>query len=362
VPPGTEWTETVLYSFTGGTDGKLPASGVIFDEAGNLYGTTHYGGANGLGTVFELSPPAAGESQWTESVLYSFQGGTTDGNYPTFTGVVFDQSGDLYGVTNFGGTSYTGSGGNPHGCGIGCGVVYKLAPPATLGTPWTETVIHFFNGTDGAAPQSTPIFDVRGNLYGLTHGGGRYLDGTVYRLTPPAAGESTWGFRVLYEFGSGPSDSSIPQGSLTLHGKGVLYGTGWGGQYGNGTVFQVVPPAVTGGAWTESAIYSFSGGNDGSFPQLANVVFNAAGNIYGTTWRGGNSTECYAGCGTVFEVSPPEAGSSDWTETILHIFPATAKDGSQPVSGVMLGKHGELYGVTPSGGTGGEGAVYAIIP
>ncbi len=119
VPPSTQWTETVLYSFTGGSDGQYPAAGLIFDTAGNLYGTTKEGGANGLGTVFELSPPAAGESQWTESVLHSFQGGPTDGEFPDFDGVVFDQSGNLYGVTPVGGS--------------GGGVVYKLAPSSTAG-------------------------------------------------------------------------------------------------------------------------------------------------------------------------------------------------------------------------------------
>ncbi len=125
-----------------------------------------------------------------------------------------------------------------------------------------------------------------------------------------------------------------------------------------------MPPAVTGGAWTENFLHNFTGGNDGVEPEGSKLVFDKAGNFYGTT-RGNysiGSTCDTSNCGAVFELSPPAAGSSDWSETILHAFPATAKDGADPISGVMLGKHGELYGVTPIGGAGGEGAVYMVVP
>src|ERR1700728_3008703 len=356
-PPSTQWTETVLYSFTGGSDGQNPNAGVIFDAAGNLYGTTTNGGAAGLGTVFELTPPAAGGGQWTESILHSFLGGPADGAHPVGAGVAFDHSGNLYGVTSIGGIPYTGSGGNDFCATLGCGIVYKLEPPATPGAPWTETVLHYFNGPQGWFPIGSPIFDTRGNLYGETNRGGRHIIGNVYRLTPPAAGESTWGFRILYQFGTATTDSGNPGGSLTLHGDGVLYGTTCC------DVFQLVPPAVVGGTWTENVLHNFTGGNDGTGPAAVDLVFDRAGNLYGTTEYGGeNGGACRSYdeeyCGTVFELSPPAAGSADWTETILHDFPATAKDGSEPLAGVILGKHGELYGVTPIGGAGGEGAAY----
>lgn len=361
VPPSTEWTETVLHSFAGGSDGQNPNAGLIFDAAGNLYGTTTNGGTAGLGTVFELTPPAAGQSQWTESILYSFLGGPADGAYPKSAGVTFDQAGNLYGFTSLGGIPYTGNGGDNDFCTNGCGIVYKLAPPATAGAPWTETVLHYFNGRQGWYPIGSPMFDARGNLYGETLLGGHYLIGEVYRLTPPAAGELTWGFKVLYPFGTVTTDSGNPGGSLTLHGDGVLYGTTCC------DVFQLVPPAVVGGAWTENVLHNFTGATDGAGPNAVDLVFDRAGNLYGTTEFGGeNGGDCnsYDGeyCGTVFELSPPAAGSSDWSETILHNFPATTKDGSAPASGVMFGKNGELYGVASEGGAHGEGAVYAIIP
>jgi uncharacterized repeat protein (TIGR03803 family) len=365
VPPSTEWTETVLYSFTGGSDGQYPYAGLTFDAAGNLYGTTNEGGTSGLGTVFELTPPTAGGGQWTESVLYSFLGGPADGASPKSDGVAFDHSGNLYGVTTAGGIPYTYTGSGGYFCALNyptnaCGVVYKLAPPATPGAPWTETVLHYFNGPQGWYPIGSPIFDARGNLYGEAANGGRHNIGNVYRLTPPAAGESAWGFKTLYLFGTATTDSGNPGGSLTLHGDGVLYGTTCC------NVFQLVPPAVTGGAWIENILHNFAGGNDGIFPGAVNLVFDKAGNLYGTTQAGGGNGGCNvygeAFCGTAFELSPPAAGSSNWSETILHDFSATAKDGSAPLAGVISGKNGEFYGVTSKGGAGGEGAVYAIIP
>ncbi len=363
VPPSNQWTETVLYNFAGGSDGALPQAVLTFDAAGNLYGTTNRGGASQEGVVFEVSPPAAGESAWTESVLYSFQGGTADGAYPQYQGVVFDHAGNIYGVTPLGGLDYS----EDKHCGTnGCGVIYELSPPATAGNPWTETILHYFNGGQGSEGAGTPIFDVKGNLYGEAIGGGESGGGLVYRLTPPPAGETAWTFKVLYAFAGGASnDARYPQGSLTLHGGGVLYGTALGGQYGLGTVFQLTPPGTTGGAWTENVLYNFSSGSDGAYPLAETLIFDKAGNIYGTTANGGGdgSSQCtYGGCGTVFELTPPAAGGADWTETILHSFPTVVKDAASPISGVIFGKNGNLYGVTPSGGSGGLGTVFSVVP
>ena len=165
----TNWNEKVLHSFNG-TDGAGPYAGLIFDAAGNLYGTTVGGGTYGGGTVFELKPAVGGG--WAEQVLHSFGNNAgnrnQDGNRP-YDGLIFDAAGNLYGVT-YGGGTYT------------YGTAFELTP--TAGGGWTEQVLHSFNGTDGAGPQAGLIFDADGNLYGTTAGGGTYNDGTVFELTP----------------------------------------------------------------------------------------------------------------------------------------------------------------------------------
>jgi uncharacterized repeat protein (TIGR03803 family) len=355
--PSTVWTESVLYSFTGGSDGDDPVAGVILDAAGNLYGTTSAGGASGHGTVFELSPPAAGETDWTESMLYSFQGGTGDGDKP-LRGVVFDGAGNLYGTTFQGGLIDGGY------CRAGCGTVFQLAPPTTAGGAWTETVIHFFFGGQGSFPLAAPILDAKGDLYGTTRSGGKADAGLVYRLAPPAAGQTTWAYKVLHAFAGGSTDGAAPFAGVTLHGKGVLYGTtanGGSGQFG--TVFQLAPPAIAGGAWIETVLFNFSGlhvvPNDAANP-AGNLVFDAAGNIYGMAGGGGDYNDCFAGCGAVFQLSPPAAGSSAWTETLLHTF-GSGKDTASPSGGLVFGKNGVLFGVSLIGGSKNEGTVFGVV-
>ena len=379
VPPSKQWIETVIHDFTGGSsgslDGRYPQGGVVFDAAGNLYGTA-VGGANGLGVIFELSPPATEGDEWTESLLYSFKGGVTDGaftngplgtEYPGSEGVVFDGSGNLYGVTPIGGSSIQEYG----YCLYGCGVLYKLTPPTTSGGSWTETVLHSFKAKQGAVyPVGTPIFDGKGNLYGATEGGsgnGHDLGAAAYRLSPPATEGGAWIYRVLYTFSPFSGMGYGPQSSLTFHNSGRLYGTTeFAGPYVGGTVFELVPPAVAGGEWTQNVLYNFGNGTDGAYP-LANVTFDKAGNLYGTTWIGGTGTtssSCYyRGCGTVFKLSPPASEGGDWTETILHSFgPPSTTDGSEPMIGFIVWKNGVLFGVTPTGGRGGEGTVFGVVP
>ena len=193
-PDGT-WTERVLYSFTGGADGLIPLAGLVFDAAGNLYGTTGYGGADGSGVVFKLAPNPDGT--WTESVLYSFTG-YADGSIPG-AGLIFDPTGNLYGTTTSGGPFSAGE------CPAGCGVVFKLAPNPD-GT-WTESVLHSFTGADGQYPRAGLVFDVAGNLYGTTNGGGPDNDGVVFKLKPNLDG--TWTESVLYSFKDG-ADGGFP--------------------------------------------------------------------------------------------------------------------------------------------------------
>jgi uncharacterized repeat protein (TIGR03803 family) len=356
VPPGARWTETVLYSFTGGRDGSQPLAGLIFDQAGNVYGTTSEGGAAGLGTVFELTPPADPESQWVASTLHSFQGGTHDGATPV-AGVVFDKSGNLYGTTNEGGISFAST------CSRGCGTVFQLTPPVISGAAWTETVIHYFNSGQGASPRDVPIFDTMDYLYGTASKGGLNASGVVFRLAPPASPGGAWTYKVLHAFaGAKTTDSASPYGGLTLH-AGRLYGTATaGGAHNWGTVFQLVPPSVAGGAWTENILFSLDG-THGGFPS-ANVIFDKAGNLYSTTYEGGGIGTCYLdGCGTVFKLTPSVTQSAAWTETVLHSFPnAGGEDGSRPSGGLIFGKNDVLLGVTSGGGLGSQGTVFGIVP
>jgi uncharacterized repeat protein (TIGR03803 family) len=231
---GGGWTETILHTF-GYKDGERPYGDVIFDAAGNLYGTTAAGGYQGQGTVFELEPAAGGG--WTEKILHSFnRGHGHDGTYPTY-GVIFDTAGNLYGATTYGG-AYGGTNGG--------GTVFELTRTAG---GWTEKVLHSFGGMDGYQPYGGVIFDAAGNLYGTTAYGGKGGEkcnngvgangcGTLFELTPQPDG--TWTETVLHFFGQG-KDVSDPYGSLIFDASGNLYGTGGGGAYGWGAVFEFKP-------------------------------------------------------------------------------------------------------------------------
>ena len=361
VAPKTAWTEIVLYNFTAGIHGGEPQAGVIFDKAGNLYGTTTRAGDFRHGTVFQLTPPATPGGKWTESTLHSFDPASGDGSSPVGE-LALDSAGNLYGVTEYGGANQRLACANS--IHPGCGAVFQLSPPATPGGTWTETILHSFNYGQGGFPEGGAILDANGVLYGTTYEGGLYGDGVVYKLAPPAVEGGAWAYRVIHAFhpASGSSEGGYPRSALTLHGSGVLYGTTWAqGTYGGGTVFQLVPPASAGGAWIENVLYSFgSATGDGSAP-AANVIFGSAGNIFGTTSSGGAmTTSCsIPGCGAIFQLTPPATDGGAWTETILHSFPSTQTDGARPTGGLILSK-GVLFGVTQSSGTNGEGTVYAV--
>ena len=327
----------VLHSFTNnGTDGIVPDGGVIFDGAGNLYGTTFEGGTSSEGTVYELTP--AGGGGWTEKVLHSFDQNGTDGSFPAAS-LIFDSAGNLYGTTTSGGT-YTK------------GTVFELTPAA--GGTWTEKVLYSFNGngTDGYAPYSGLVFDSAGNLYGTAYYGGTYSRGTVFELTPQAGG--TWTEQVLHSFGNG-TDASAPFAGLTFDTAGNLYGTtevggtsGGCAPYGCGTVFELTPQS--GGGWTERVVYSFANnGTDGTVPK-AGVTFDAAGNVYGTTYQGGTYN-----LGALFELTPAAGGT--WTEQVLHNF-GNGTDGAYPYARLIFDTAGNLYGTTYQGGSYGGGTVF----
>jgi uncharacterized repeat protein (TIGR03803 family) len=239
---GTLWNETILYTFTGGTDGANPSNGsLIADSNGTLYGTTINGGGSGNGTVYKLTPPTGGGTQWSFTVLYTFprvtsSNGEADGAHPPAAPLVFDNRGALYGTTR--------AGGSCQNCGGGYGTVYKLTPPASgapPGTPWVETVLYYFmGGADGYSPDGGVILGGDGALYGTTSQGGAGW-GSIYKLTPPASG-TIWTKIVLHNFSMAP-DGNVPYSGVIFDRHSTMYGTTADGgaappQY-NGTVFQV---------------------------------------------------------------------------------------------------------------------------
>jgi uncharacterized repeat protein (TIGR03803 family) len=338
---GGGWTEKNLHNFGADRDdGNDPYASLIFDAAGNLYGTTHGGGVFTLGTVFELSPGPGGG--WTEKILYNFK---NLGNGGSDAGLTLDAAGNLYGTELQGGA-------------YGFGMVFELSP--TSSGRWTETVLHQFGTGDAHYPIAGVIFDGAGNLYGTTSQGGNYDQGAVFELSPKAGGG--WTEKILHHFNpSNGSDGGVPYSTLIFDTAGNLYGTtSVGGPSGSGTVFELTP--APNGSWTETILHDFSGPpSDGTFP-YARLMFDGAGNLYGTTINGGPSNNC----GTVFELSPMPGGS--WTENILHEFDdysnSSSKDGCGPmgVGGVVFDALGNLYGTTLAGGTYGQGTVFEIKP
>ncbi len=341
--------ETVLVSLT---TNAAPEAGLVAGNDGVLYGTANGGGSIGEGAVFSLTPPAKGQSSWTQTTLYSFQGGT-DGTHPQ-GGLTPDGQGGFYGGTATGG-------GNP--CTAfeqtSCGTVYHLTPPGQGEQNWTEDVIYAFHGQDGEYPVETLTLDpTTGILYGVTLGGGQWSAGEVYSLTPPGQGQTEWTENVLYSF-TGGVDGGFPYTYITLGPNGVLYGTTTTGGVngGNGAVFQLIPPTGGQTTWTETVLYSFNGWGDcdGEFPD-AGLVADASGNFYSTTDGGG--CDDY---GTVFELSPPTGGQASWTEQVLYAFPG-GKAGALPANDIIMDANGSIYSATAAGGMANNGVVFKLSP
>lgn len=342
---------TVLHTFVGSpNDGAAPDGSLTEDSAGNLYGTTIGGGtecqsSGGCGTVFKLT------ADGTETVLYSFcaQANCEDGVGPEGN-LVEDSAGNLYGTTPGGGAN-------------GLGTVFKVEPDGT------ESVVYSFcsqnNCTDGASPVSGLIMDESGNLYGTTENGGTGVCadgcGTVFKIAPDGAET------VLHAFAGYPGDGSWPLAGLYPDGAGNLYGTtsrggnttncDYYGTYGCGTVFEV----AAGG--TESMVYSFCAEEncpDGEYP-WSGVIEDSSGTLYGTTVQGGTGSDCEqgTGCGTVFKIA------SDNTESVIYSFCSTSNcsDGYIPDAGVTADKKGNLYGTTLYGGSNqhSAGTIFRIM-
>jgi uncharacterized repeat protein (TIGR03803 family) len=341
------WTESVLHAFTSDEDNN-PDAGVVFDASGNLYGMNNLG--PDTGDVYQLVPQAGGG--WSENILQKFWG-AFNGNPQG--GMTFDASGNLYGTAGW-------------GCGDGTSCVFEMTPS---NGSWTFNQLYqfSFSGPDGWYPSgTTPIFDAKGNIYATTafggnfgcspYGNGCYGLGVVFELTP--SGNGTWIETVLHKF-TGGKDGESPTCPLVFDVAGNLYGTSYaGGEYGNGNVFRLVPNAN--GTWTEQVLHQFTGGEDGSTPD-GGVTFDAAGNLYGVARTGG----AY-GYGVVFQLSPTASGGVKYR--VVHAFQDTRKDpGAYPGGGpnvaggnLVFDGSGNLYGTTNGDGSKTFGTVFEIMP
>ncbi len=346
--PAQAQTFTVLHNFTGGADGESPDAGLTVGAGGNLYGTTA-NGARGGGTVFKLSYRGSG---WIFTPLYAFGGGS-DGKTP-FTGVVFASNGSLYGATQYGGIPSC----DP--IDGGCGTIYGLTPAAhfspNLFAPWAETVLYRFVGGSSGKYPSGIILDQSGNIYGTAGDGGAAgcppigSCGTVVELTSSEGG--AWTESTIYTF-TGGADGGTPGSGAILDGAGNLYGTAESGgytggnchTYGCGVVYELVG---SGSNWLEKTLYTFQGTGDGELPE-GGLIFDSSGNLYGTTVEAG------LGGGTVFELTPSDG---NWIFTVLYSF----TDRGEPMSSLAMDASGNLYGTTTVGGRYQKGSVFKLTP
>ena len=334
-------TQSTLFMFNKGTD-FWPQGGLVEDAAGNLYGTTRGGGAYGVGTVYELSPPTVSGGSWNQTLLYSFVP-YGNGGYVPISDLVKDSAGAFYGTFRFGGDPV-----------CSCGGVYKLTPPVVKGGAWTESAIYSFQTSDGHLPSTGALaLTPSGTVYGTTLQGGTWDSGVLYQLTTQDG--ITYHETVLYSFGD-LGDASSPSGPILLDSVGLLYGvTSVGGAFGQGAVYKYVP-AANGNPATESVLYSFGSSITTGRTPVGNLVFDASGNIYGVTTYGGSK----ANYGVVYELTP---GNPTWTETILYAFTKTS--GTNPLGGLIWNPtNNNLYGSTSAlnpYGSGG-GTVFKLIP
>jgi hypothetical protein len=382
---GGAWTETVLYIFKGHAqnDGATPEGGLLIDEAGNLYGTTGYGGSGpclllggavGCGTVYKLSPPAKQGDPWTETVLYSFQGGK-DG-YVASGDLVFDKAGNLYGATLFGGGKGTT-------CdslyGGQCGTVFRLSPPQTKGGKWAEKVLRRFAGVasgaqfgDGANPNGGLVLDGNGAIYGTTYFGGNNMKGQceggvggtgcgiVFKLAPPSQKGGKWTGMVLHQFDG--QDGSNSTAGVVFDGNGNLYGTTSFGPGPYGLVFALKKPSGKVRSWTETVLHRFTDGTDGANP-MSSFIFDSGGNLYGTAYRGSGASQY----GNVFKLVPHYHAAGEWVLDVLYGFDTGGAGAGQPAAALVFDKRGNLYSTTQFGGTGescqgGCGTVFEVSP
>jgi uncharacterized repeat protein (TIGR03803 family) len=349
---GSKWTESTLHTFHG-SDGSGPLAPLVFDGHGNLYGTTHVGGAtygtgcntNGCGAAFQLTH---GSSGWSESVLYSFADGS-DGGYPQGP-LAFDKSGNVFGTT---------AGGGKSSCPLlgGCGVVFEL----THSTGWSERVVYAFKGADGEYPYTRLVVDSHGDIFGTTPKGGSGCGsagcGVVFELLKSG---SSWSEKTVHSFTNG-KDGGSPNSGLLADIKGNLYGaTEAGGTTGFGVVYKLTR---SGSSWNEKVLFDFSK-SIGVFTPYGELSFDTHGNLFGVAGGGNTCTvgRQHFSCGAIYELSPTRKGP--WKETTILDFAFNA-DGWDPNGALLINGAGDIFGTTLKAAVNGAGccgAVYEAVP
>jgi uncharacterized repeat protein (TIGR03803 family) len=346
---GAPWQESVLYRFTGGSDGGF-AAGLTPGPSGSLYGVTHNGGTAGAGVVYKLSPSAGGA--WQQTVLHEFgTGAGTDGAIP-YGSVIVGAGGALFGTTLVGGKYNNGT-------------IFMLTQAA--GGAWSETRLYDFTGhADGGRPQAALLADSAGALYGTASmGGGPGCNGgcgTVFKLTPPASTGAAWTQSVLHTFTG--LDGALPTNPLIADADGAFYSTTNAGGVaaagpGFGTVFKLSPPAVPGGDWTLATLYTFTGGALDGDNAGGGVIFGPGGALFGTSHAAQDQAESF---GDIYKLTPSTPGAA-WTFSLVSRFsgPAAA-EGNATWANLTAGPGGALLGVTVAGGTHADGTVFEITP
>jgi uncharacterized repeat protein (TIGR03803 family) len=319
------WIYSTILSFNG-ADGAMPVAQLVFGPDGSLYGTATAGGSGGGGTVFNLKPqPRACTTAlcpWQATVLHNFS--YSDGYYAT--NIAFDHGGNLYGTTQYGGST-------------GAGVIYKLTPS---NGSWTFSLLSDFAGS-GVSVANGVVPDQDGNLYGTAYGP---YPGAVFELA------NSGQVQILFNFTFSPQTGIDPDSGLILDSSGNLYGqTLFDGPGGDGgTVFELSP---LNGGWTFNTLHGFPGGSHNGTEGNPNLTMDAQGNLYGTTtWNGA------FGYGRVFKLTPSGGG---WVYTDLHDF-AGGNEGCAPWSNVVMDSQGNLYGTASGCGANGVGTVWEITP
>jgi hypothetical protein len=381
-------TYKVVYQFKGFPEGSTPAFELVEGPDQALYGVTLRDGAYQAGTVFRLARPTKANPNWTETTIHDFGSGM-DGIQPS-SGLVFDAAGNLYGATEYGGSSYVCQ---PlfYFTTTSCGTIYRLSPPQTPGGSWSETILYSFSTSQGGfAPAGKLLLDKSGNIFGTvqTGGGGTGTApcakptegcGAVFKLTPKAPGSTTYTQTNLFSFADGP-DGAIPAGGVIADGeKGLIGTTLYGGSAGNsgdtcgsmgnvvtgcGVVFRLVPGAA-GKPWTETILYTLNGSSDAhdGWSPNGNILALSPRKFVFSTSSGPSQTDQ---AGTIFSLTAPQKAGGSWSASDLYNFTALGGAAAiyMPVGQMVWSKNG-LYGVTFYAGTSGNpgnGIVFRLSP
>jgi hypothetical protein len=354
-PPktGTTWNEKALVTFQeDGNPGGSPNGRVIADQYGNLYGVTTYNDSIGTccGLVYELSPPPAGQTEWTSKIICQFPGGV-DGLLP-HGGLAMDQYGALYGATMAGGTYNQGT-------------IFRLYYNIRFG--WILEVLYSFTGgDDGGTPNGDLLIDSsNGNIFGTTPSGGYYNLGTVFSLSPPTGAESTWAFATIHDFegdATDAQDGATPNGGLA-GATGDLFGTtqtGGASEKCCGMVFELRQEIEGNPQYTLINHHNFTGGQDGAYAK-AGFFKDSSGNLWSTTEQGGSGTTG-SDFGTIFELYPDRVEVGVWHYVVAYSFNGGPNDGAYPEGPVVENGKGVFFGATADGGQTGNGIVYKFKP